>query len=82
MTAGSRSHTDIVLLHSGKAMVRLAQGDLARARDVIRRIPSDVEPTAVVTNLATYWDLFWLLDEDQQRLLLRLPPSAFDDDRG
>ena len=73
---------DIVLLHSGKAMVRLAQGDLARARDVIHRIPSDVEPTAVVTNLATYWDLFWLLDEDQQRLLLRLPPSAFDDDRG
>jgi serine/threonine protein kinase/tetratricopeptide (TPR) repeat protein len=72
----------IVLLHSGRAMVRLAQGDLAGARDVIRKIPPEVEPTAVVANLATYWDLFWILDEDQQRLLLRLPPSAFDDDRG
>ncbi|MGH7514979.1 MAG: protein kinase domain-containing protein [Gemmatimonadales bacterium] len=73
---------DIVLLHSGRAMVRLAQGDLAGARDVIHRIPSDVEPTGVVTNLATYWDLFWILDENQQQLLLRLPPTAFDDDRG
>jgi TolB-like protein len=72
----------IVLLHSGRAMVRLAQGDLAGARDVIRKIPPEVEPTAVVSNLATYWDLFWILDDDQQRLLLRLPPSAFDDDRG
>ena len=26
-------------------------------------------------------DLMWVLDEDQQRLLLRLTPSAFDDDR-
>jgi serine/threonine-protein kinase len=72
----------IVLLHSGRAMVRLAQGDLAGARDVIRKISPEVEPTAVVANLATYWDLFWILDDDQQRLLLRLPPSAFDDDRG
>jgi serine/threonine-protein kinase len=72
----------IVLLHSGRAMVRLAQGDLAGARDVIRKISPEVEPTAVVSNLATYWDLFWILDDDQQRLLLRLPPSAFDDDRG
>jgi serine/threonine-protein kinase len=71
-----------ILLYSGKAMVRLAQGDLPGARDVITRIPPEVEPTAVVANLATYWDLFWVLEEDQQRLLLRLPPSAFDDDRG
>jgi serine/threonine protein kinase/TolB-like protein/Flp pilus assembly protein TadD len=70
-----------LLLHSGKAMVRLAQGDLAGARDVISRIPANVEPTAVVANLSTYWDLFWILDDDQQRLLLRLPASAFDDDR-
>ena len=71
-----------LLLHSGKAMVRLAQGNLKGAREVVRSIPPDVEPTAVVANLATYWDLFWVLDDDQQRLLLRLPPSAFDDDRG
>jgi serine/threonine-protein kinase len=71
-----------LLLYSGKAMTRLAQGDLEGARAIIRRIPSDVEPTAVVANLATYWDLFWVLDDEQQRLLLRLRPSAFDDDRG
>ena len=71
-----------LLLYSGKAMVRLAQGNLQGAQAVLRSIPPDVEPTAVVTDLATYWDLFWVLDDDQQRLLLRLSPSAFDDDRG
>jgi tetratricopeptide (TPR) repeat protein len=71
-----------LLLYSGKAMVRLAQGNLQGARAVLGSIPPDVEPTAVVANLSTYWDLFWVLDDDQQRLLLRLPPSAFDDDRG
>jgi serine/threonine-protein kinase len=69
-------------LHRGKAMIWLAQGDLARAREVIRKIPPEVEPTTVVSDFATYWDLFWVLDEQQQQLLLRLPPSAFDDDRG
>jgi serine/threonine-protein kinase len=71
-----------LLLYTSKAMIWLAQGDLARAQEVIRKIPPDVDPTAVVSNLATYWDLFWILDEQQQQLLLRLPPSAFDDDRG
>jgi serine/threonine-protein kinase len=71
-----------LLLYSGKAMVRLAQGDLPGAREIIRGIPQEVEATAVVANLSTYWDLFWVLGDDQQRLLLRLPPSAFDDDRG
>ena len=28
-----------------------------------------------------YWDLYWVLDDAQQQLLLRLTPSAFDDDR-
>ena len=71
-----------LLLYSGKAMIRLANGDLAGARAVIKTIPPEVEPTEVVSNLATYWDLFWILDEPQQQLLLRLTPSAFDDDRG
>jgi eukaryotic-like serine/threonine-protein kinase len=71
-----------LLLYTGRAMVRLAQGDLAGARDVIRKVPAEVEPTTLVSNLATYWDLFWMLDDNQQGLLLRLPPSAFDDDRG
>jgi len=64
------------------ALVHLAQGDLAGARAVIQAAPKEIPPTSLVAFLANYWDLYWLLDDTQQRLLLRLPPSAFDDDRG
>ena len=64
-----------------KAQVYLGQGDLAGARAVLRAVPSTVEPTALVAWLATYEDLYWVLDDEQQRLLLRLPPSAFGDQR-
>ncbi len=64
------------------ALVHLAQGDLAGARAVIQAAPPEIPPTSLVAFLANYWDLFWVLDDTQQRLLLRLPPSAFDDDRG
>ena len=60
----------------------LAQGDLAGAQAVINAAPKEVDPTALVAFVATYDDLMWVLDEAQQRLLLRLTPSAFDDDRG
>jgi tetratricopeptide (TPR) repeat protein len=32
--------------------------------------------------VANFWDLYWVLDDEQQRLLLRLTPSPFGDDRG
>ena len=41
-----------------------------------------VEPTAVVAYMAIYFDLVWVLDEEQRELLMRMTPSAFDDDRG
>jgi len=69
-------------LIEGKAMVYLAQGDLTGARSALRDAPSDIEPTRLVAFVASTWDLYWVLDEDQQRLLLRLSPGAFDDDRG
>jgi tetratricopeptide (TPR) repeat protein len=65
-----------------KAMILLAQGDLSGARGVISRPHPDVKPTALVAFVSTSWDLFWLLDEPQQQLALRLSPSAFGDDRG
>jgi tetratricopeptide (TPR) repeat protein len=65
-----------------KAMTFLAQGDLAGARAVLKAAPKEVEPTALVAYLATYNDLVWVLDEQHRELLLRLTPSAFDDDRG
>ena len=35
-----------------------------------------------MAHLANYWDLAWILGDEQRELLLRLTPSAFDDDRG
>jgi TolB-like protein/cytochrome c-type biogenesis protein CcmH/NrfG len=69
-------------LIENKAMVYLAQGDLVGARVAIRAAPAEVEPTALVAYFGNYWDLPWALDDDQQQLLLRLPPSAYDGDRG
>jgi eukaryotic-like serine/threonine-protein kinase len=62
-----------------KAMVFLAEGDLGGARRVLREAPADVEPTGLVAFFGLYFDLYWVLDAEQQNLLLRLPPSAFDD---
>jgi TolB-like protein len=65
-----------------KTLVQLAQGDLDGARAVVRSAPAEVEPTALVAFFGVYWDLYWVLDDEQQRLLLRLAPSAFGGDRG
>jgi TolB-like protein/tetratricopeptide (TPR) repeat protein/tRNA A-37 threonylcarbamoyl transferase component Bud32 len=71
-----------VSLIETKAMIHLARGDLPGARAVFHSAPADIEPTRLVAFAAATWDLFWALDDDQQRLLLRLSPGAFDDDRG
>jgi TolB-like protein/Flp pilus assembly protein TadD len=65
-----------------KAMTSLAQGDLAGARAVLKAPPKEVEPTALVSHVASYWDLVWALDDEQRGILVRLTPSAFDNDRG
>ena len=64
-----------------RAMIALAQGDLADARAFVRQVPAGVEPTAFVAYFGTYWDLYWVLDDPQQQLALRLTPNAFDNDR-
>jgi TolB-like protein/cytochrome c-type biogenesis protein CcmH/NrfG len=69
-------------LIESKAMTFLAAGDLAGARGVLKAGSKDVEPTALVAYTATTWDLAWVLDEGPRELLLRLTPSAFDDDKG
>ncbi len=63
-----------------QAMIYLAQGDLAGAQKLIRTAAAEIDPTAVVIYVAQYWDLYWALDEEQQRLALRLPLGSFDDD--
>jgi tetratricopeptide (TPR) repeat protein len=64
-----------------RAIVALAQGDLAHAQAIIHAAPKEVDPTTLVASVAGYLDLVWVLDEPQQRLLVRLRPSAFDDNR-
>ena len=65
-----------------KAMTFLGEGDLAKARAVLSAAPREVAPAAIVSYLATYFDLVWVLDEEQRDLLLHLTPSAFDNNRG
>jgi serine/threonine-protein kinase len=65
-----------------RAEVEVAQGDLAAAQKVLRAAPKELDPTVLVAGAAQYYGLIWVLDEAQQQLLLRLTPSAFDNDRG
>ncbi len=59
----------------------LGQGDLAGARAALRSAPRELEPSRLVAHVGWYIGLFWMLDDEQQRLLLRLTPRAFDDSR-
>ncbi|HLN59646.1 MAG TPA: hypothetical protein VK416_13885, partial [Thermoanaerobaculia bacterium] len=68
-------------LIENKAMASLGEGDLAAARSVIHAAGGEVEPTALVAFLANFFDLVWVLDQEQRALLLRLTPGAFDEDR-
>jgi TolB-like protein/tetratricopeptide (TPR) repeat protein len=72
--------TNLIVVQT-KAQVSLAQGDLAGAQRAIHAVPSQVEPAALVAFFANYDDLYWVLDDEQQRLVLRLTPSQFDNQR-
>jgi tetratricopeptide (TPR) repeat protein len=71
-----------LLLIGDKAMTFLQEGDLAGARAVMAAAPKEVEPTALVSSFAKFDDLYWVLDDAQRDVLLRLTPGAFDGDRG
>lgn len=62
-------------------MVALAQGNLAAGQAVLKATPPELNPAALVIYVAQYWDLGWVLDEAQQRLLLGMGPEAFEGDR-
>ncbi len=62
-------------------MVALAQSDVHGARAVLRAAPEEIDEATLVAFFGWYADLMWMLDDAQQRLLLTLPPSAFDGDR-
>ncbi len=64
-----------------KAQAYLQQGDLAGAQQVVHAVPANVEPAALVAFFANYDDLYWILDRDQQQMVLRLTPGQFDNNR-
>jgi serine/threonine-protein kinase len=65
-----------------KAMIHVAQGDLASARELIRGTQRRAEPTALAASFGNYFDMYWVLPSDLQELLLRVPPGMYDGDRG
>ncbi len=64
-----------------KAMVYVAEGDIPGARAAMREVSPDVSGPELVAFFANFWDMYWVLDESQQQLALRLTPTTFDNDR-
>ena len=60
-----------------RAMISLGEGKLDEARRAIRSGASQIPPDELLPFVATYWDLYWLLDEDQQTNVLRMGPEQF-----
>ena len=56
-----------ISMREHRAMVDLGRGDLAGAQAIIGAAPREVDPGDLVAYLGNYWDLYWVLDEHQQR---------------
>ena len=65
-----------------RSMSELGEGDLAAARAGLRDIPPTLDRAALAVFYTTNWHLQWMLDTADRALVLTMPPSAFDDDRG
>ena len=70
-----------ISLVEDRAMVALAQGDLAGARSITRTALASIDSTTLAAYIATYYDLGWVLDSAQEHVLLGLGPASFDNDR-
>ena len=72
--------TNLAIIEGG-VILATGSGRSSRGPAALRAGLANVEPAALLAFLANYQDLYWVLDDGQQRQLLALPPSAFDDDR-
>jgi serine/threonine-protein kinase len=70
-----------ILAIAQTAVARVAQGDLAGGQQAIREGLAHVDETALVVGVVTSYGLDWVLPEDQRRLILKLRPEHFDNDR-
>jgi hypothetical protein len=77
----ARSPTSLTAVLT-RVMVEAAADDVPAARQVLARASRDLSREALVTYVANTYDLGWLLDADQERLLLTVGADAFDGDRG
>jgi tetratricopeptide (TPR) repeat protein len=64
-----------------KLLALLQQGDLTGARRTLTTLPRDIDEAGLVAYLATYNDLFWVLTDAQQQMVVTLPPGVFGNDR-
>jgi len=71
---------DSVVVIEYQAMTHLMDGNLAGARAVMAAAPKQIGPSALVSHFAQFYDLMWILDDPQLRLLFSLKANAFDDD--
>src|SRR5690349_12391329 len=62
-----------------KVQAYLGMGDLEKAREVVRTAGSTYDPTTLVTTFSNFYDLYWVLPQEQQELALRLTAGAYDD---
>jgi serine/threonine-protein kinase len=65
-----------------RALIYAGQGDLEAARRSLREVPTAVDQGDLVALVAGWGGYTWLLNEDQQATLVRLLPTAFNNDRG
>jgi serine/threonine-protein kinase len=65
-----------------KVMAAVSRGERDSARAVIRRAARLIDSATLYPFIASYQDLYWVLDDDQQREVVAAGPAAFDGDRG
>ncbi len=73
--------TNVVMLQL-RALIYAGQGQLEAARASLTNVPPNVDQTDLVALVAGWGGYTWLLDDDQQAILFRLRPAAFNNDRG
>jgi TolB-like protein/tRNA A-37 threonylcarbamoyl transferase component Bud32/tetratricopeptide (TPR) repeat protein len=72
----------VLTLIEDRAMSLLGEGDLPGAQSALRDVAPTLDRAALTAYVANYFDLYWALDSADCALLLTLPPSEFDGDRG
>jgi tetratricopeptide (TPR) repeat protein len=65
-----------------RAQARLGMGDLAGARAVVEAGTAALDTRSVAVYMATYYELFWVLDSAQQALVVGSRIEDFEGDAG